>query len=151
MIVYADTNFVTRLYLDRPGSQEAARIYREHRPILPVTWLLQIELINALEQSVFSGFGAGKDRITLELAGACQQLFRDDLRQGRWLRFAELSTATLTLRFEDIALRHTARRGFRTYDILHVASAQLLGCTAFWSFDRRAKQLAELEGLAVFS
>jgi predicted nucleic acid-binding protein len=49
--------------------------------------------------------------------------------------------------FEELALRHTAKHGFRTYDLLHVASALLLRCDTFWSFDPKASKLAALEGL----
>jgi predicted nucleic acid-binding protein len=51
--------------------------------------------------------------------------------------------------FRELSNRHTAKGGFRTYDILHVASALVLGCDTFWSFDAKAKKLAKLEGLAV--
>jgi hypothetical protein len=44
-------------------------------------------------------------------------------------------------------LRHTAKHGFRTYDLLHVSSALLLKCDTFWSFDPKANRLAGLEGL----
>ena len=43
--------------------------------------------------------------------------------------------------------QHTARHGFRTYDLLHVASALTLKCDGFWSFDPKASKLAALEGL----
>jgi len=148
MNVYADTNFLTRIYLERPESGEAETLSREcGGPQLPVTWLLRLELINAFEQSVLSGYGAAQARVTRELAGACQQWFREDLAAGRALRLVEAPMAELTQRFGDIALRHTARHGFRTYDILHVASALALGCDTFWSFDLRASKLANLEGL----
>ncbi len=49
--------------------------------------------------------------------------------------------------FDRLSYRHTAKHGFRTYDILHVASALLLGCDTFWSFDVKALKLAKLEGL----
>jgi len=41
------------------------------------------------------------------------------------------------------------KHGFRTYDLLQVASALLLGCDTFWSFDGRARKLAKLEGMKV--
>ena len=44
-------------------------------------------------------------------------------------------------------LRHTAARGFRTCDLLHVAQALILGCDTFWSSDEKANTLAALEGL----
>ena len=60
---------------------------------------------------------------------------------------ADLDLALLEEAFHTLAHRHTARHGFRTYDILHVATALLLGCDTFWSFDAKAKKLAKLEGL----
>ena len=147
MSVYADTNFVTRLYLDRPETGEAQDLILSHRPVIPVTWLLRLEMVNALQQSVFSGVGEGLTRITPEHAGACQQAFRDDLRDGVALRSVQMPMAEVTRLFEEIALRHTAKHGFRTYDILHVASALALKCRTFWSFDKRASRLAKLEGL----
>ena len=74
--------------------------------------------------------------------------FREDLRQGNFLSMAEVPLHDLLNRSEDMARRHTARHGFRTYDVLHVASAILLDCEALWSFDERARRLARLEGLA---
>lgn len=52
-------------------------------------------------------------------------------------------------KFEEIALRHTARHGFRAYDIMHVAAALVLKCQSFWSFRKKACKLAKLEGLKI--
>ena len=48
---------------------------------------------------------------------------------------------------EELALSHTANHGFRTYDLIHVASALILNNSEFWSFDPKASKLAALEGL----
>ena len=48
----------------------------------------------------------------------------------------------------DIPTWH-CNHGFRTYDLLHVATALLLECDTFWSFDIKATRLAKLEGLRV--
>ena len=53
----------------------------------------------------------------------------------------------LAQRFEKISLRHTASHGFRVYGVIHVASALLLECDTFWSFDAKACRLAALEDL----
>jgi len=60
-----------------------------------------------------------------------------------------IPVSELEQQFEELSLRHTARRGFRTYDLLHVASALALKCGMFWSFDPKASKLAALEGLKV--
>jgi predicted nucleic acid-binding protein len=147
MSVYADTNFYTYLYLEDVGSGIAEGLMSRHHSVLPITWLLRLEIINGLQQAVFSGYGESQARITPEHAGACQRAFRDDLRDGVAVRSVQLPIAEVSIRFEEIALRHTAKHGFRSYDILHVASALILNCKTFWSFDKRASKLAKLEGL----
>lgn len=149
MSIYADTNFITRLYLERPETAHAESIFSVEKNLLPITWLTRLEVINAFEQSVLTGFGQAQARISGELAAACQQQFRDDLSHGVAMRLVSISQAEVSAKFEEIALRHTARHGFRAYDILHVASALILGCRSFWSFDKKACQLAKLEGLKV--
>lgn len=147
MNIYADTNFITRLYLERPETNVAESRMHDEQPCLPVTWLLRLEVINSFEQAVLTGFGEAQSRISANLAAACQQQFRDDLRHGIVMKRTEIRQTELERVFEEISLRHTAKHGFRTYDILHVASALLLKCRSFWSFDKRACKLAKLEGL----
>ena len=149
MNIYADTNYFTFLYLEDAGSGKAQALLRPPGLVLPVTWLLRMEIINSFQQAVFSGFGEKQQRVTVEMAAACQGFFRDDLREGALLRQVEAPLAAVTRHFEEISLRHTARHGFRTYDILHVASALTLHSRMFWSFDKRACKLAKLEGLNV--
>jgi predicted nucleic acid-binding protein len=116
-------------------------------PPLPLTWLHRLEAINAFQLHVFAGRSQGQVRITSEQAAAAHATFQTDLAQPVFLRLVELSVAELQAQFEELALRHTASHGFRTYDLLHVASALLLKCDTFWSFDPKASRLARLEGL----
>lgn len=153
MIPYADTNCFTRLYFELEGA-EKARSWVSHAtaqsaPPLPITWLTELELINAFQRCVFVTKSEGRLRVTPEFAGAVQEEFRDALEAGKFLRRTPIPYARLRDKFEELALRHTAKHGFRTYDLLHVASAQLLGCDTFWSFDVKARELAALEGLNV--
>ena len=60
-----------------------------------------------------------------------------------------LAAAELEKQFAELSLRHTARHGFRTCDLLPVASALVLKCDGFWSFDPKAARLPALEGLKV--
>ncbi len=147
MSIYADTNYFGYLYLSDTDDNEAQTLFEKHRPILPITWLLRLELINAIQQAVFFGFGERQIRISAEHASACQQHVRDDLRDETVMRLTDVSMSEVTRLFEEISLRHTAKHGFRAYDILHVASALALKCRSFWSFDKRANKLAKLEGL----
>lgn len=148
---YADTNFLCRLYLPAPESGEAARrlanAQAEAGSPLPVTWLHRLETINAFQLYVFTGNIRGQTRVTPEQAAAAQATFRTDLAHPTFLRSVHLALPDLEAQFEELALRHTAKHGFRTYDLLHVASALLLKCDTFWSFDPKASKLAALEGL----
>ena len=147
---YADTNLLVRLYLQYPDSASADAVVEQatrHRQTLPITWLLRIELCNAFQLGVFQGKTLGQTRVTAEQAGVAWADFREE--QSRTGRFhaAAIGSMELEREFEELSLRHTARRGFRTYDLIHVASALLLGCDTFWSFDEKATRLAALEGL----
>ena len=108
MIPYADTNFFTNRLLNLTHNAAADLLAESHEmyryPPLPVTWLLRLELTNALQRVVFeSRHGSQHFRATPE--------------------------------------------SVMIADILHVASALLLGCDTFWSFDVKALKLAKLEGL----
>ena len=150
---YADTNFFTRVYLSLPESERADRLLEAARQrecaLLPVTWLHRMELANAFELSVWMGKQGGHPRVTSERAAVAQHTFQADLAERKFVEPVALDVAEVQGAFEATAGRHTARYGFRTYDILHVVSARLLGCDRFLSFDARAVKLAALEGLKV--
>ncbi|PYK61133.1 MAG: hypothetical protein DME21_09950 [Verrucomicrobia bacterium] len=149
---YADTNFFTRLYLQLEDTPQALRLAEgaeeKAAPPLPVTWLHRVEFINAVQQHVFVGL-RGQIRVTAEQAAIAMMTFREDLAGGQFLHCPVLDLADLERHFEELSLRHTARHGFRTYDLLHVSSALILKCDVFWSFDPKASKLAALEGFKV--
>ncbi len=150
---YADTNVFTRLYLrldDSPAADALADSARSERaePV-PITWLHRVEFVNALQLHIFAGKQTGHVRVTLEQAAAALENFRADVSVTSFLRPVRFSEAVLERQAEELSLRHTARQGFRTYDLLHVASALLLGCDTFWSFDERTLKLARLEGMKI--
>ena len=153
MIPYADTNFYTRLYLQLPESAKADRLLRgakesEAAP-LPLTWLHRVEILNAFQLHVFQAHDAGQSYISAQQAALAHVNFRNDTQKSEFLHSVVIPDVELEKQFEELSLRRTARHGFRTYDLLHVASALLLGCDTFWSFDAKATQLARLEGLKV--
>ena len=150
---YADTNFFTRVYLELPESAQADRLLAAARAgdsaPLPVTWLHRMELSNAFERSIWLGKQGGHPNISPQQADVAHATFKQDLQANTFLLAARPDVTALEAMFDETAVRQTARHGFRTYDILHVASARILGCDHFFSFDRRARKLAALEGLAV--
>jgi predicted nucleic acid-binding protein len=153
-MIYADTNFYTNylagLALQPEAASLAAKLTASKAPPLPVTWLLRLEVINGLQQCVFmSRSGTLQNRFVPEMAAVVEAQFFDEADAGVIYRHCGLDAGRVEIIFRELAHRHTAKAGFRTYDILHVASALVLGCDTFWSFDVKAKNLAKREGLAV--
>lgn len=149
---YADTNFLTRLYLLLPGTSDAVqqmnRLRAGGRRALPITWHHRLETINAFQLLVFASHKMPhQPRVTAEQAASAHASFRADLANPTFFHETPLAWNDLERQFEELALRHSAKHGFRTYDLLHVASALTLKCDSFWSFDPKASRLAELEGL----
>ena len=146
---YADTNLFTRLYLQLPETSAVVQLIeqaqRSGAGSLPVTWLHRMEFVNAVQQHVFAG-NAGQIRVTSEQAAIALMSFREDVSRDEFLHSSLIDLHDLERQFEELSLRYTAKFGFRTYDLLHVASALLLKCDTFWSFDPKALKLAALEG-----
>lgn len=153
MALYCDTNLLIRLYVDLPESTTALQRLERHRrrgeAKIPVTWLHQIETFNAFEQLVFLSRQGGGLRMTPEKCALAAAQFEDDLATGHGLESTPLPAHDLIKHTRGLAQRHTAKHGFRAYDVAHVATALMLGCDEFWSFDVKASQLAALEGLRV--
>ncbi len=148
MNVYADSNFIVSLYLPWRDNGLALRIHQEEgRSPLPVTSLTRCEVINSFQLSYFLGKSGAGPSFTSEQILLAEQDFLDDLRDGEILRRATAEEARLDALFVSLSHRHTGRHGFRTYDLMHVATALSFGCRSFWSFDTKASRLAKLEGL----
>ncbi len=150
---YADTNVFTAAHLQLGQTADALAMMEElrksHGSRLPVTALLRMEFTNALQRLFFEARKGNQVlRLTPEHILLAEDAFFEELRLGAVTRTSPLTIDSLEPEFEKLAHRHTARYGFRTYDILHVASALALGCDTFWTFDTKARKLAKLEGLA---
>ena len=140
-----------RAYLRAETTPEVGAIIRDIHDSaadrFPVTWLHKVELPNALQLYVFFGRQPHHERVTPEQAAIAHATFREDCVEQKFLLPISLQEKSLTLRAQDLCLRHTAKHGFRTYDLLHVSSALLLGCDPFITFDAQARRLAILEGM----
>jgi len=153
MRAYADTNFLARIYLSQLASEGTddllEGVYQRQVEPLPIIRLLQIELASALELYVFFGKNPPHPRITPEQAAVAHADFQSDLVDGLVYRVAELDNRVLSRRATELTIRHTTKPGCRACDLIHVASALELGCSEFWTFDKRAAALAEREGMKV--
>lgn len=151
MKTYVDANALVRMYLDFDGSGQARDLLmsakvRRHWP-LPIPPLLLFEVSNGLQRLAFESRTGGQWRVTPEVAAAAWYEFTRHLDDSTFLRRSPLTLHELEADVESLVTRYTARHGFRTYDIVHVASARALGCARFLTFDTKARKLAQLVGM----
>lgn len=153
MKVFADTNFFTNLWTSLSHSSEADQLWSEAVAVgsrVFVTRLVNLEYTNALQRLLYEArHGTQAVQITMEIAQIARMEMNEALRLGATVKLTVPDEAAVDAMFDSLVYRHTASLGFRTADIMHVASALVLGCDTFWSFDERAKKLAKLAGLRV--
>lgn len=142
MKVYADTGLLCSVYA--PDSHTAAAIARLGRATqaLPIVWLHQLELRNALRLRVF------RKEITAVQKEASLNLFLSDLAGGL-LVGASPDLGDITREAERLSATYSEKLGARSLDILHVSAALVLGVREFWTYDLRQAALAKAAGLRV--
>lgn len=148
---YVDANFLVRMYLELPGCEAAVKLLntrsaRRDWPY-PVTRLLRFEVVNALQRMVFETRTGGGWRVTPESAAIAFSDFELDLGEEQFLVPTSLTLEDIEVEYDSLVARYTAKEGFRTYDVIHVAAARIMNCERFLSFDEKAKALAKLAGL----
>jgi predicted nucleic acid-binding protein len=144
MVIYPDTSFLFSLYVTEETTRLAEEYTEKADVGLTFTPFHRLELRTALRLRVF------RDDIT-----------RDDLKRALRRSEEHLETGVLEhvpLAWAD-ALREAERIGeaclteigARSGDLLHVASAVILGAKEFVTFDQRQHKLARRAGLKVKS
>ncbi len=142
MVTSADTSFLFSLYGNDAHTSRAVRFMKMRESPLTLTVLSEYELGNALRFAEFrKGIAPG------DAALFCAQ-FEADRSSGR-LRIQICNLADVVEEAKRLSATHTLKGGHRGFDILHVATALLLGVTEFLTFDANQRKLAEAEGLKV--
>jgi predicted nucleic acid-binding protein len=142
LIFYADTSFLASLYVPDANSSAAVAAARLLRFPLVLTPLGEFEFANSLALRVF------RKELTAAQAASVLAHFRQDITAGI-LRLGPFPLAVFE-KATRLSLKHSARLGTRTLDLLHVAAAHSLGARRFYTFDRKQARLARLLGLRVF-
>jgi len=135
-----DTSFLFSLYGRDGHTADAASIMRQFGQPLSVTVLNEFELVNALQLAVF--------RRSLDALAARTILaaFERDLTVGKLVE-ENCNLADVVATAKELSILHTAIGGYRSFDIMHIATALRLNAGAFITFDIRQKALAASAGL----
>jgi predicted nucleic acid-binding protein len=142
MNAYADTGFICSLMAPDANSDAALKCMVKHALPLSWTWLHDLEFRNAMRLRVF------RKELTIAEADFTIGLLLSDLASGVYRREEPLMHLIST-EAERLSVGFTTKIGTRSLDILHVATALVLGATGFLTFDKRQAELAKSAGLKV--
>lgn len=137
---YLDANFIAALHFNVAGQTETAeRFARKSSLPFLVSGLAELEARRAFVHR------------TGQARSEPWEVFSQKLEAGTWLRYPVAWERTATRSLELIE-RFGVRLNAGTLDTMHVALAQLSGCTWFLSFDTNsnARVLAASARLKVF-
>lgn len=141
-MTYADTGFLVSLYLSESTSAEASTVVEALPEPITVTWLTELEFENAVHRAVLRSI------LTPRIAVLVLEQYAENKAQGAYLR-AIVDAEAMAAEASRLAKALTPTVGTRTLDLLHVASAHLLKCDRFLSFDERQRRAASYCGLEV--
>ncbi len=142
MVIYPDTSFLVPLYVGEDQTGLVEQFLGGVSDSLVFTPFHRLELRAALRGRVFR-----QELTPSELRHALQRNNRH-LLEGI-LQHTPLPWNDALREAERLGEAHLAATGVRSGDLLHVASAVVLGARDFLTFDQRQKKLARLAGLKV--
>jgi predicted nucleic acid-binding protein len=142
VVIYPDTSFLVPLYVSERESIHAENICANLAEPLRFTPFHRLELRCALRGRAFRG---SLDKRDLQ---AALRRNEEHLLEG-FLKHATLAWPELLREAERLGAVHVTETGARSGDLLHVASAVVLGARQFITFDERQAELARRVGLKV--
>ena len=142
-MTYCDSSFLASLYVtsdvfNPQARREAAKFTRA----IPYTLLNELEFLNTLRR------GLGDRSIDQPFHDTIVREIEVDKVEGL-LESTSLNQIKLYEKARELSRKHTSALACRSLDILHVASALILGAKAFASFDLRQRKLAAAVNLTL--
>jgi predicted nucleic acid-binding protein len=138
--IYVDPSALRSLYVHDDRSLRFCKWRQRLGGSVPLTRFGRSEIVNSVQLAVH------RNVIEAETARRALADLDDDIKEGRLTLVDALWRRTLDLAAE-LSMRHTAKLGTRSLDVLHVATAVVLGATHFVSYDTRQSALAKAAGL----
>lgn len=142
MNAYPDTSFMVSLYVYQSHTEAVRSHLTAMTESLHVGSLLRYEVCHAIRRMGFLRM------ITEGATVAALAAFDDDIDQGRVV-IHSVDWEQVFAEAEQLSHAHETRRGYRAFDVLHVATALTLGAQEFLTFDRQQAELAQAVGLKV--
>ncbi len=142
-MTYLDSSFLVSLYVRDTHSLAATSIIALAPGYLIVTLWAQLETENTFELRVYR-----KEASRTEAAAARQDL-QADIRNGV-LELRDLPSSAFNSA-RQLSAQFSSSSGTRAGDVLHVAAAQDIGATNFFSFDLQQRAMAQAVGLKLNS
>lgn len=139
---FFDTGVALKLVLPEPLSARVLAFVKRRRAPVPTTRLIELEMETALNALAFRG------AITPVELKAAKTLMAGMTTKGKFVRTG-LSLDDIAVESLRLSPRLAIKTGCRTLDLMHVASALLLGCREFVSTDQRQLKAAKLAGLKI--
>lgn len=139
---YLDTGLVVKLIVPEPLSEKVREFLQRRAVAVAYTRLIEIETVNTLHAKRF------RKEITPSQLKHCLALIEELLAEGRFFR-PSLSLDEVAMETLRELPANTAATGCRTLDMMHVASAKVLGWREFVASDQRQLRAAAKAGLKV--
>ncbi|MDK3161807.1 type II toxin-antitoxin system VapC family toxin [Kamptonema cortianum] len=137
---FCDTSFLCALYGKDAHSAAAERFVRSHRKALWISPMIDFEFTNGVKHRLF------RKVLTRSQADTMLANLQTDLNAGR-LIVPPCPMSDILAEAKKLALLHTETDGYRSFDILHVATASRMKASGFLTFDRNQRRLAGIAGL----
>ncbi len=144
----ADTSFLCSLYRQQSHSEMAIVTLEDIGAPIVISPLLSYEFRQAVRFQVFLRSSDPRKGCLETEAMSMLAQFEIDLDSGMVIE-AGVNYAAVTKEVERLSERYTMKRGARSFDLLHIATALQWQATVFLSFDALQRDIAALEGLNV--
>ncbi len=139
-MIYVDTSAIVKLYIREPASIQVSEWLKKKNEPIPLTGLIELELINALKLKQF------RDELNSDDFEKILSLLQEHEKRGVYYRTAMDWPRVFSLSL-NLSTNHTPGCGARSLDILHVGSALAVKAETFFTLDERQAQLAGKAGL----
>jgi len=145
---FGESSFLFALYFPNTNTEGVTEFFARSTAAIILTRLVIYEFHQAVWLEVFRREHGDQSAIDRDDAYAGLAAFDVDLEKGLY-EISQTDLDSLLNQAVQLIDKYTVREGIRSMDTLHLASAKLLRCPEFLTFERLQRRVAELEGFSV--